>query len=266
MNQGGVRCPVCGASEAAGTPFCGNCGARLDGGAGLTETIMRRPLLSAVLGGLGFSVVALLLFVVLGSGGGNSSPAGGGSNDGDSSLSADSAGQATLVAADEGETPEATAPAAADTPEASATPAPPTATSLPPSATPVPPTSTSVPPTATSAPPTAAPTAAPAIPAEKKSALVGLTVAGGHGSSHSIGEQVMLCYSSVANQYIRLLDFQPPGTLAGVIREGVDDGQGECLNGTIAGPAGYEVFRIEAWNSGRTSVVDYAELWIEVTP
>ena len=114
-------------------------------------------------------------------------------------------------------------------------------------------------PTATTA------TSAPTIPPEKTSQYVALTFTGGHGSSHRIGEQIVLCYGSLAGQYIRLLDYQPPGTLNNVIREGVDDGTGECISGIIEGPAGYEVFRIEAWNASRTSVVDYAELWIIVT-
>lgn len=95
---------------------------------------------------------------------------------------------------------------------------------------------------------------------------MGLSITGGHGSTHSIGDRVTLCYSSQPNQYIRLLDYQPPNQLNNVIREGVDDGRGECISGTIEAPPGGERFRIEAWNALVTSVVDYAELWINVVP
>jgi hypothetical protein len=271
MNQAQVRCPNCGASEVAGARFCGHCGAVLGEGAGtnareLVAELLRRPLLAALLGGLGLSVVVVLLLTVIGSSGSGAPPDGGGQALANDGASIDRA--SPTVAASE-ETPPASSPSAAEeqaeTPEPTATTERPTATSEPPTETPVPPTSTPAPPTATSIPPTAA--AAPSsLPAEKQSRLVGLSVTGGHGSSHRIGEQITLCYSSLANQYIRLLDFQPPGNLINVIREGVDDGQGECISGNVTAPAGYEVFRVEAWNSSVSAVADYAELWIQIVP
>ncbi len=69
--------------------------------------------------------------------------------------------------------------------------------------------------TAAATSPTSVPSTS-TTPAEKTSTLVSLSIAGGHGSSHSTGQQVVLYYSSLAGQSIRLLDFQPPGTFAGL--------------------------------------------------
>lgn len=91
-----------------------------------------------------------------------------------------------------------------------------------------------------------------------------LTISGGHGSVHRIGEQVQLCYGSRAGQYILLYSTQ--GTTQTELRRGVDDGAGECFNGTVTGPAGIDNIRIDAYNGAATVFIDYAQLSIIVVP
>ena len=91
-----------------------------------------------------------------------------------------------------------------------------------------------------------------------------LSISGGHGSVHRIGEQIQLCYGSLANQYILLYSVQ--GTTSAELRRGVDDGNGECFNGTVTGPEGIDNIRIDAYDASGTVFRDYAQLSIIVVP
>jgi hypothetical protein len=99
----------------------------------------------------------------------------------------------------------------------------------------------------------------PSIPAQKTSTRVGLTITGGHGSTHRVGAQLTLCYTSLANQRIRIYDTTKPGS---PFRQGVDDGTGECFAITLD-ETGVDSVRIDALNAAG-AVVDYAQLSIIV--
>jgi hypothetical protein len=75
--------------------------------------------------------------------------------------------------------------------------------------------------------------------------LVGLTITGGHGSSHKIGSNVQLCYTAVQGVWVRVYDTSTPNVL--LFPEGVDDGQGACINGVVDPPAGVDTIRIDAY-------------------
>src|SRR6185295_19053943 len=83
-------------------------------------------------------------------------------------------------------------------------------------------------------------------PAQKTSNLVGLSITGGNGSTHRVGEYLTLCYTSKANQRIRVYDTMTPGTL---MRAGVDDGKGECFQVIVTLPTGVDSIRIDALNN-----------------
>jgi hypothetical protein len=110
------------------------------------------------------------------------------------------------------------------------------------------------------------------VPAAKGSNLVGLTISGGHGSPHRLNTGVQLCYTAVAGVWVRVYDTKTPNTL--LFPEGVDDGQGACINGVIDPPTGVDTIRIDAYtyiqqpNGTRTrgNLRDYATISILVTP
>jgi len=102
------------------------------------------------------------------------------------------------------------------------------------------------------------------VPAAKASTFVGLSITGGHGSTHRIGEQVTLCYTSKVNQYIRLASTQVGITT--VLRPGVDDGNGECFLGTVTSPTGVDTIRIDAYTANGATFLDYAQISILVVP
>jgi hypothetical protein len=99
----------------------------------------------------------------------------------------------------------------------------------------------------------------PSVPAQKFSNLVGLTITGGHGSTHRLGAQLTLCYTSRANQRIRIFDTTKPGS---PFDDGVDDGRGNCYN-IYLDELGVDSVRINAYNSAG-QVVDYAQISIVV--
>jgi hypothetical protein len=110
------------------------------------------------------------------------------------------------------------------------------------------------------------------VPAAKTSGLVGLTISGGHGSSHRLGASVRLCYTAGAGVWVRVYDTKTPNTL--LFPEGVDDGQGACINGIVDPPTGVDTIRIDAYtyiqqpNGTRTrgNLRDNATISILVTP
>ncbi len=79
-----------------------------------------------------------------------------------------------------------------------------------------------------------APSACPALvplPVQVQSATgaVGLAMTGGDGSHHRDGECVVLCYFAKAGVEIKLTASIPAGIPATVLRQGLDDGLGECF-------------------------------------
>jgi hypothetical protein len=90
---------------------------------------------------------------------------------------------------------------------------------------------------------------------------VGLAITGGGGSSHKIGDCLVLCYSAKANQRFRLFDAATPNT---PLRAGVDDGTGKCFNVTLTPPAGPDIIRIDALNAAN-AVTEFTSLTIQVT-
>jgi hypothetical protein len=250
-----VICPNCDNSEAEGTPFCGVCGADLR----LTQPRLtkRNPLLLALVAGLvAGGLITAGLSLAQGDGAPESTVL---ANAPSGAVTAQpSSPTATVAIQQASPTPTATPllPTATPTEAPAATEEPPPPTEAPPP----PPTNTPPPPP----PPTSTPVPqGPAVPPQKTSNLVGLTITGGHGSSHRVGANLQLCYSSAANQYISLYSSQAPGN---PLRQGVDDGRGECFNVTVSPPTGVDRIRIDAYNAGRTAVVDYAELSIIVVP
>jgi hypothetical protein len=112
-----------------------------------------------------------------------------------------------------------------------------------------------------------------------------LSVSGGHGSIHKIGEYYELCWiftgvgqigSEGAGFSFYLYDFQPATpTTNGVDTNGphqtIDSGwasDGErCFDdGIITGPPGFKAFRLELYRGFFKSFVEYAEMWIYVEP
>ena len=101
---------------------------------------------------------------------------------------------------------------------------------------------------------------------------MGLTISGGHGSAHKIGTSVQLCYTAVPGVWVRVYDTKTPNVL--LFPEGVDNGQGDCINGVVDPPAGVDTIRIDAYtyiqqpNGTRTrgNLRDYATISILATP
>ncbi len=101
--------------------------------------------------------------------------------------------------------------------------------------------------------------------------LVGLTIGGGHGSEHSIGSSTQVCYTAVPGAWVRVYDTR---TGALLFPEGVDDGTGGCVNGTVDGPVGVDTIRIDAYtyfqypdgSRTRGNFRDYATISIVVIP
>jgi hypothetical protein len=92
--------------------------------------------------------------------------------------------------------------------------------------------------------------------------LVGLAISGGGGSSHKIGDCLVLCYTAKAKQNFRLFDVATPNA---PLRAGTDDGTGECFNVVLTPPAGPDVIRIDALNAAN-AIVEFTSLTIMVTP
>jgi beta-lactam-binding protein with PASTA domain len=112
------------------------------------------------------------------------------------------------------------------------------------------------------------------FPEQRTSFWVSVSITGGHGSVHHIGEVVDLCWSwaqlsgEPPGQW-QLWDFQPPES------EGVMQDSGtmlsagsDCISATITGPVGYEEIVAVAlqYDHGESSweVVDWANVWIYV--
>jgi hypothetical protein len=122
----------------------------------------------------------------------------------------------------------------------------------PPAPTPVPGVNTACPPLVKLAPQRLSP-----------GGLVGLSITGGPNSVHRVGECLVLCYAAKAGQNFRLYDTATPTQF---LRNGVDDGTGECLNVTITPPAGPDTIRIDALNAAGTAVIESATLSTMVNP
>ncbi|MDH7487479.1 MAG: hypothetical protein QHJ81_14545 [Anaerolineae bacterium] len=111
------------------------------------------------------------------------------------------------------------------------------------------------------------------FPAEKSSDQVRLSVEGGHGSTHAVGETVEACYAVQARDHFYLKGLQAPcpeaspAETTGLYYEVLEGGIfttdiSKCLDVELAAPAGCAAFQIEVWREG--SLLDTAEVWIRV--
>lgn len=127
---------------------------------------------------------------------------------------------------------------------------------------------------------------APALsfPPQRSGSRVSLSISGGHGSSHRIGESVQVCWTFSGVGQVgpegggysyTLRDYQPAtGGSGGVNTSGpyyehrhtwASDGT-QCLSGTLTAPSGYEAFRIDLWQGTFSTYLEFAEIWIYVAP
>lgn len=51
-----------------------------------------------------------------------------------------------------------------------------------------------------------------------------------------------------------------------MLRQGVDDGNGECFLGNVTAPTGVDTIRIDAYTANGATFLDYAQLSIMVVP
>jgi hypothetical protein len=122
------------------------------------------------------------------------------------------------------------------------------------------------------------------MPPQRFAPHISLSITGGHGSSHKVGETIQFCYTFTgvgqigpegAGYKFAFLDYQPatPGP------DGVDTsgphqvhasgwaGEGTyCTEGKITVPKGLEAFRVELLRYDQTHdwMVEFAEIWILV--
>jgi hypothetical protein len=264
-----MRCPACGNDELEGVRFCGVCGhafqSRAPGAGGPNPVVSffkAHPFGAALGGGLLVGVLIVGGLVIFSNGGGPSKGSNA-TNLPDSTATA--LARVLTPAASATSTPRASpsatgaAPTATRPPATSTLPPPPVATVIPPTQAPPPPPPTQAPP-----PPPPTSTLLPPVPAQKTSSRVGLTLTGGHGAAHHVGEFLQLCYTSIPNQRIRLFDVQ--GSQVTILRDGTDDGTGECFYVTVTAPTGVDIVRIDALNPTTLAVLDYAQLAIIVLP
>ena len=113
------------------------------------------------------------------------------------------------------------------------------------------------------------------FPGQKTSPLVSVSISGGHGSVHSIGDKVDLCFSWVQkvgepSDRWELWDFQPPGSSGVIIIDGNMEYAGsDCITATITGPVGFEqVIMLDRkfdYSTNKWEMRDWADIWIYVT-
>ena len=115
------------------------------------------------------------------------------------------------------------------------------------------------------------------FPAQQFSVYAGISITGGHGGIHHIGDTLQICYYFDSDNYIfEFRDYSPAsigqnGTTGpyNILAQGtMFDSQNVCKNYTLVAPAGYEAFqfRIKRPSEGGEVLVDIAELWIYVLP
>ena len=71
-----------------------------------------------------------------------------------------------------------------------------------------------------------------------------VTVTGGPGSVHAIGEPIQICYTVPGSGRVSITDILPDGRTQ-VLLSGYDDGTGGCFWATITPPAGTECLRLD---------------------
>jgi hypothetical protein len=260
------------------------------GAGGIIETLRARPMLgAAVLGGAALLLVGAVVVFGSGGGGGPKSPTPAKDAKGPDLPPVNGAilltPQGTSTPTAEPTQPPADTPTPAPptatpeppTPEpAQVTPVPIQATSVPPTAIPVvvPPTPTPLPPvpptptpqppppTPTPQPPPPTPTPVPAgnanVPAAKTSSQVSITVSGGQGSVHHVGEQLTLTYRGPANAAISVYNAASP--VPALVTD-TTTGSSFGIPVVLFGPANRAVtFRIDLLANGQ--VQDYATVSI----
>jgi len=116
------------------------------------------------------------------------------------------------------------------------------------------------------------------FPSQKYSSYVNLSITGGHGSIHHIGDTAQICYSFNSASYLfEFRDYSPatPGSGGAtgpynVLADGsMYDAKNVCKNYTLVEPGGYEAFQFrveQASESPDPILVDYAEVWIYILP
>ncbi|MGD8791439.1 MAG: S8 family serine peptidase [Anaerolineae bacterium] len=94
---------------------------------------------------------------------------------------------------------------------------------------------------------------------------VNIMVDRGEGATYYVGEQLGLCYNVSRPIYVRIYDC-PPGESCIIVAEGFDDGQGGCVEGTVAPPTGQEVLRIEAVENDQVLAESQTHFFVEAAP
>lgn len=113
------------------------------------------------------------------------------------------------------------------------------------------------------------------FPAQKTSSWVSVSITGGYGSLHSIGDPVDLCYGwaelpGEPAGWWQVWDNQPPESSGVILREGSMISSGtDCFSATITGPTGYEEIVIYAleykYATDSWEVKGWANVYIYVT-
>lgn len=116
------------------------------------------------------------------------------------------------------------------------------------------------------------------FPQQHSGAYVSVSVSGGHGSTHKIGEVILFCFTISnlpdASYAYFTYDYQPAspssngatGPRTGLVGSALAVNGTLCWNITINGPTGYEAFQTLLQSPMASVQTDYAEVWIYVTP
>ena len=115
------------------------------------------------------------------------------------------------------------------------------------------------------------------FPQQQFSIYAGISITGGHGSIHKLGDTVQICYNFSSQNYIfEFRDYSPAslgsdgatGPYSVLSQGSMYDSQNVCKNYTLVAPAGYEAFqfRVKLASEGNPVLIDVAELWIYVYP
>jgi hypothetical protein len=89
-----------------------------------------------------------------------------------------------------------------------------------------------------------------------------MTITGGHGSSHKVGEQVQICYTVANTQRYKVYDTATPND---IFDQGVGNGVQKCVQGTVTPPFGADTIRVDAVNT-QGGLIDFASISIVVVP
>lgn len=115
------------------------------------------------------------------------------------------------------------------------------------------------------------------FPSEQFSVYADISITGGHGSIHHLGDTVQICYYFISDSYwFEFRDYSPAslgsdgatGPYSILAQGTMYDSQNICKNYTLVAPTGYEAFqfRIVIGSEGGSTLIDFAEIWIYLLP